>query len=78
MDLEKEPINFDNLSAGDIFYIEQPYKQYYVKLEPFEVDGRWHNAEELESGKPIQFRPSARFPIYPDDDRRSWEGPIRG
>lgn len=72
-----EPIHFDDLVTGDIFYIEDPYRQYYVKLEPFEVNGRQCNAEELESGKPVRFRPSPRFPIFPDDGRASWNGPVR-
>jgi hypothetical protein len=69
-----EPIGFEALAPGDIFFVDQPYKQYFVKLETAE-DGI--NAEELEGGKRVQFRPSERFPIYPDDGGRSWEGPKR-
>lgn len=69
-----EVLNFDALAPGYIFFVAQPYKQYFVKLGTAE-DGT--NAEELESGKRVQFRPSERFPIYPDDGGRSWEGPKR-
>lgn len=69
------PVNFDELAIGSVFFIEDPYRQYYVKLKPFEVDGRWHNAEELESGKPIQFTPSPRFSVYSNDGGESWLGP---
>jgi hypothetical protein len=70
-------VNFDDLVVGSIFYTEEPYRQYYLKLKPFEVNGRWYNAEELDSGKSIQFNQSLRFPIYQDDGGKSWSGPRR-
>ena len=72
------PVAFDELDVGDVFYIIQPYRQYYVKLAPFhDGGGRLCNAEELESGKAVQWEVSPRFPIYRDDGRRSWQGPVR-
>lgn len=71
--------SFDELNIGDVFYITEPYRQYYVKLAPFQdAHGRLCNAEELESGRPLQWQDSPRFPIYRDDGGRSWEGPTRG
>lgn len=76
MSEQQAPITFDELAVGDIFYITQPYRQYYVKLQPFrDANDRLCNAEELEGGKAIQWRASSRFQIYRDDGRQSWKGP---
>lgn len=70
--------SFDELNIGDVFYITEPYRQYYVKLAPFVDDaGRECNAEELESGRPLYWRDSPRFSIHRDDGGRSWKGPTR-
>jgi hypothetical protein len=71
-------LTYDQLAVGDVFYTTQPYRQYYVKLEPFEdAGGRLCNAEELESGKAVQWKDSPRFPIHRDDGHHSWKGPTR-
>lgn len=76
MSTHRTPVNFNDLEVGDIFYTIQPYRQYYVKLAPFEDEnGEVCNVEELESGRAFQWSGSSDYPIYRDDGRQSWEGP---
>ena len=75
MKREKESIDFDKLAPGDIFYVIQPHRQYFVKIEPYEDENGRYNAEKLDSGIRIFFQTSERFPIYPDDGRTGWKKP---